>query len=186
MPDLRRTRKKIKVVLASLALVDVAVVIVYFSPLVGSEVSRQDQMRQLWSDLQQKTRLVEPLRGLPEKIPVARKEIEQFYNDRFPSQDSEISDAIGKLAVENGVRIGEIKYKMVEPDKAADFQKVGVNQIEVEADLAGDYLQLVRFINALERDKLFFLVDSVVLGGEQGGVVKLQLKMETYLKAGVA
>jgi len=25
-----------------------------------------------------------------------------------------------------------------------------------------------------------------VLGGEQGGVVKLQLKLETYLKTGVA
>jgi hypothetical protein len=44
----------------------------------------------------------------------------------------------------------------------------------------------VRFINALERDQQFFLVDSVVLGGEQNGVVKLQLKLETYLKMGAA
>ena len=48
----------------------------------------------------------------------------------------------------------------------------------------GDYLQLVRFINSLERDQMFFLVNSVVLGGEQGGVVKLELKMNTYLKTG--
>jgi len=44
-------------------------------------------------------------------------------------------------------------------------------------------LQLVRFINALERDRLFFIIDSVELGGEQGGLVKLQLKLETYQKA---
>jgi len=186
MPDLRGTRKKVKIALATLAIVDVAVIAIYFSPLVGSEVSRQEQMRQLWSELQQKTRLVEPLRGLPEKIPVARKDIDQFYKDRFPSRDSEISDDIGKLAAQNGVKIGEVKYKMADPDKAVEFQRVGVNQVEVEADLDGDYLQLVRFINALERDKLFFLVDSVVLGGEQGGVVRLHLKMETYLKTGVA
>jgi type IV pilus assembly protein PilO len=42
----------------------------------------------------------------------------------------------------------------------------------------------VRFINALERDKLFFIVDSVELGGEQGGQVKLGMKLETYLRAG--
>jgi type IV pilus assembly protein PilO len=186
MPDLRGTRKKVKIALAALAIVDVAAIAVYFSPLVGSEVSRQEQMRQLWSELQQKTRQVEPLRGLPEKIPVARKDIDQFYKDRFPSQDSEISDAIGKLAAQNGIRIGEVKYKMADPDKAVEFQRVGVDQVEVEADLEGDYLQLVRFINALERDKLFFLVDSVVLGGEQNAVVKLQLKMETYLKTGAA
>jgi len=63
---------------------------------------------------------------------------------------------------------------------------LGVRRVEIEADLAGDYLQLVRFINALERDQQFFLVDSVVLGGEQNGVVKLQLKLETYLKMGAA
>jgi hypothetical protein len=45
-----------------------------------------------------------------------------------------------------------------------------------------DYLQL-RFINSLERDPLFFIIDSVDLGGEQSGVVKLQLKLETYQKA---
>jgi type IV pilus assembly protein PilO len=61
-----------------------------------------------------------------------------------------------------------------------------VRRLGIEADLAGDYMQLVRFVNALERDQLFFLVDSVVLGGEQGGIVKLQLKLETYLKTGAA
>ena len=39
------------------------------------------------------------------------------------------------------------------------------------------------FINALERDPLFFIIDSVELGGEQAGVVRLQLKLETYQKA---
>ena len=67
-----------------------------------------------------------------------------------------------------------------------DAETVGVRRMEIEADLSGDYLQLVRFINALERDQMFFLVDSVGLGGEQAGVVKLQLKLETYLKTDAA
>jgi hypothetical protein len=33
---------------------------------------------------------------------------------------------------------------------------------------------------------MFFLVDGVQLGGEQGGVVRLQMKMETYRKTGAA
>ncbi len=41
--------------------------------------------------------------------------------------------------------------------------------MEIQADFSGDYLQLVRFINSLERDPLFFIIDSVELGGEQGG-----------------
>jgi len=187
MPDLRRTRQKVKFALAALGVIDVIAIGIYFSPLVGSERSRQDQMNQLWKELQQKTRQVQPLKGLPEKIPVARKDIDTFYKERFPARDSEISDDIGKLAQQNGVTIEQIKYKMADPDKAPMFQQVGVDQVQIEADLSGDYLQLVRFINALEREKLFFLVDSVVLGGQQqGGAVKLQLKMETYLRTGLA
>ncbi len=180
MPDLRDTRRKVKLALTTLAVVDVVAIVVYFSPLVGSELSRREAMSQRWKELQQKTREVEPLRGLDKKIPVARKEIDNFYAQRLPSQDSAISEDIGKLAAQNGVKIGSIKYSFRDPEP------VGVRRVEIEADLAGDYLQLVRFINALERNQLFFLVDSVALGGEQAGVVRLQLKVETYLKTGAA
>ena len=81
------------------------------------------------------------------------------------------------MAAQSGVKISEIKSKVNDPEP------VGLRPMEIEASLSGDYLQLVRFINALERDQLFFIINSVQLGGEQGGVVKLQMKMETFLKA---
>ncbi len=52
----------------------------------------------------------------------------------------------------------------------------------MEAQLSGNYLQLIRFINALERNQLFFIVDDLELGGEQNGIVRLQIKLETYLR----
>lgn len=178
MPDLKETRKKVKVALAAMGVVDLIAIAVFFSPLVGSQISRRERMDQQWKELQQKTREVEPLRGLDKKIPMAQRQIEEFYAQRLPSQDSAISADLGKLAAQSGVRIGGVKYTVKDPEP------VGVRRMEIDADLAGDYLQLVRFINALERDQLFFLVNSVGLGGEQAGVVKLQLKLETYLKTG--
>ena len=41
MPDLRQTRKNIKIALTALVAVDVAAVIVLLSPLVGSTESRR-------------------------------------------------------------------------------------------------------------------------------------------------
>ena len=178
MPDLRRTRRKVKIVLATMAIVDLAAVIVYFSPLIGTGTSRRTQLLGLWKELQTKTEQVQPLQGLDKKIPVAQKEINEFYKTRFPSQNSAISDNIGKLANESGVKVGSIKYDMKEAET------LGLQPVEIEADLAGGYLQLVRFINALERDQMFFLVNNVHLGGEQSGVVRLQMKIETYLKTG--
>jgi Tfp pilus assembly protein PilO len=179
MPDLRDTRGKLRIAVAALMLVDVAAVVVLFSPLVGSERSRREQLGQLWKELQAKTRQVEPLRGLDKKVTVARQQIDDFYRDRIPAKDSAISEDLGKLAAQSGVRIGQIKYKV------KDAEPVGLRPVQIEADFSGDYLQLVRFINSLERAPLFFIVDSVDLGGEQGGVVKLQMKLEAYLKTGV-
>jgi len=180
MPDLRETRRKVKIALAAMIVVDVVLIGIYFSPLVGTQRSRREHLDQCWKELQIKTREVQPLQGLDKKIPAAHKQIDEFYKNRFPAQDSAISAEIFQLAGESGVKVGSEKYDMKDPEV------LGVQRVQIEADLAGDYLQLVRFINSLERDPMFFLLDSVSLGGEQGGMVRLQLKMETYLKTGVA
>jgi len=178
MPDLRDTRRKVKIALAALVLTDLAAAALLFSPLVGSPRARGQQMHNLWRTLQAKTREVEPLRGLDKKVVTARGQIDDFYKDRLPSEDSAIADSLGKLASASGVKIGEVKYKIGDPEP------VGLRQVSIDADFSGDYLQLVRFLNELERSKLFFLVDSVELGGEHEGAVKLGMKLETYLKTG--
>jgi type IV pilus assembly protein PilO len=178
MPDLRDTRHKIKVALAVLAAVDLVAVGILFSPLVGSERNRRDQLDGLWKQLQQKTRQVEPLRGMDKKIVLARQQIDNFYKDRLPTRESAIAEALGHAASETGIKLGQAKYTLGETDP------VGLREEQVEAALSGNYLQLVRFINALERDQLFFIVDRVELSGEQGGVVRLQMRLKTYLKTG--
>ena len=158
--------------------VDVVAAGVLLSPWVGSSTSRRMQLAQLWKELQVKTKQVEPLRGLDKKIVLADSQIKEFYNTRLTSQDSAISEELGKVASQTGVKISGIKYKMNDPEP------VGLRPLEIDADLLGGYLQLVRFINSLERDQLFFLIDDVSLGNEQMGQVKLQMKMRTFVKTG--
>ena len=176
MPDLGNTRRKLKLTIAILVAVDLIAAAMLLSPMVGSEKSRLSEMDSLWKELQAKTRQVEPLRGLDKKVVLAQKQIDEFYQQRLTSQDSIISTELGKVAAHSGVKISEIKYKVNDPEP------VGLRSMEIEANLSGDYLQLIRFINALERDQLFFIINSVQLGGEQGGAVKLQMKLETFLK----
>ena len=88
MPDLRQTRKNIKTALAILLGVDVVAAAVLFSPLVGSTESRRQELNQLWTELQTKTRLVEPLTNLDKKVVTANGQIADFYKKRFPSQQS--------------------------------------------------------------------------------------------------
>ena len=178
MPDLRRTRKNLKTAIAIMAGVDLLAAVVYFSPLVGSAESRRMELNELQTELNTKTRQVAPLKDLPQKVVLASHQINDFYKRRFPSQSSQIVTEFGKLAAANGVAIETVKYKL---DTA---ETGGLQPEEIEANLAGNYTSLARFINALERDEMFFIIDSVTLGGQPQGAVKLSMKLETYLKAG--
>jgi type IV pilus assembly protein PilO len=175
MPDLKRTRNRLKIAIAALVLVDAAAVAMLLTPIAGMREARQQELRQEWQQL--KAREYAPWRGLDKKLPRAKEQIADFYQERIPTEESAISDSLGNVAAGAGVRISGVKYTV----KDAPVQ--GLERVEIAANLSGDYLQLVRFINALERNKLFFLIDGVELGGEQNGIVGLQLRIETYLRS---
>jgi Tfp pilus assembly protein PilO len=176
MPELQGSRHKLKIAIVAMVAADLVAAAVLFSPLVGSADSRRELMSQLNTELRTKTRQVEPLRDMPQKIVLAKDQIGQFYKDRFGVRDSEVAGELGKLAAANGVRIVQAKYK------EEDAEVSGIVPIEIEGNFSGDYLQLVRFINALERSKLFFTVDSVNLAGESTGPVHLEVKLHSYLR----
>ena len=178
MPDLRRTRKNLKTALAIMAGVDLLAAIVYFSPLVGSAESRRQELNTLQVELITKTRQVAPLKDLPQKVVLAGHQITDFYKTRIPSQQSQIPTELGKLCAANSVTLDREKYKVEDPEAG------GLQRVEIEAEFGGSYSSLARFINALERDQMFFIIDGVTLGGQQQGPVKLGMKLETFLKAG--
>jgi Tfp pilus assembly protein PilO len=176
MPELQGSRHKLKIAIAAMVAADLVAAAILFSPLVGSANSRRELMNQLSVELRTKTRQVEPLRNINQKIVLAKEQIGQFYKERFGVRDSDIAGELGKLASENGVRIVQAKYK------EEDAEAFGIVPVEIEGSFSGDYLQLARFINALERSKLFFTVDSVSLAGESTGPVRLEVKLHSYLK----
>ncbi len=115
-----------------------------------------------------------PTRGMDNKLKQASADITGFYEHRFPSEYSAMSEELGKLASENNVHFAAVKYD--EKDAPID----GLRKVEHRHFALRRLPAEVKFINALERDKMFFLVDGVALGEQQGNV-RLQLKLETYM-----
>lgn len=176
MPDLRKTRRNLTVAIAAMVVADIVAAGILFSPLVGSAESRREQIRQLTAELAKKTHDVQPLRNVDKKLALAKDQISDFYKDRFAGKDSELLTELGKLASENGVHIQQANYKEEDPEIS------GIVPVALQVSFAGDYLQLVRFINTLERSKTFFTVDSVDLAGEGTGTVRLQIGLHSYLR----
>jgi Tfp pilus assembly protein PilO len=189
MADLRKTQKQISTALIAMGVLSLIAAVVLLSPLVGSSQSRRNELTELSNELRVKTHEVVPLRGIDKKIVEARGEIKDFYDARFPEVESSISESLGKVATENNVKIDSAKYDSKADDRnekneTKDAQAVGLRRVQIEASFSGSYPSMMHFVNDLEKAKTFFLVDSVNVGEAQGGDVKLQMKLEAFVKAG--
>lgn len=174
MPDLRKTRNRLTIMVVALAVIDLICVAMLATPIAGSQLSRDDEKSQLWTELKRREKA--PWRGLDKKIPEARKEIGGFYQDRLPETYSAISTELDKIGVDSGIKVTGERYT----EKNADID--GLQRVEIAADISGDYVPVMKFINGLERSKLFFMVDGLELASEQSGAIKLQITLETYLR----
>ena len=124
----------------------------------------------------------QPLRGLDTKLERATAESDKFYQQRLPARVSDVLAELGSLTHKQGVRLIRSQDTYV-PALAGSPGEL--TEMRIDAGLSGDYRPLVQFINALERDKLFFLIDSVTLTGQQSGTVNLRLRLRTYLRGHV-
>jgi hypothetical protein len=120
-----------------------------------------------------------PLEGLDGKIATANGEANDFYEERLPVGYSEIASEIGVLLKKNNVRLTRIQYAQA---PVADVSLGQLTEVRMDASLGGDYRGLVEFLNGLERDRQFFLIDGVQLTGQESGRVNLRMKLTTYLR----
>jgi len=176
MPTVPELRRKLTLAAAVLLALDLAAGIFLLSPLGRSRRAHQEDYDHLRVSLKTKMSESLPLRGMDKKLVQAETDLAGFYRDRFPAHASAIPQELGTLAGSNGVRLTEVRYTSEAAGQA------GLQRVSMDATLAGDYRQVAKFINALERDRMFFVIDEVTLNQQQGGFVRLQLKLQTYLK----
>jgi len=109
----------------------------------------------------------------------------QTESDSFMEKDlrptaagySSVVEDLGALAKDSGLQITSTRFK---PKK---IEKRGVDEIAVSITMQGAYPSLVSFINALERSKNFYLLDSLSLDSSSEGLLKLNLELRTYFRS---
>jgi len=116
-----------------------------------------------------------PLRGLDQRVEKTRKQLENFYQKRIPPNYSSIDARVVELQVASGVRLSRVQYTQGEPGSS-------LTEITLDSSISGDYPAIMRFVNSLERDPMFFIVRAMALTGQQGGLVNLRLRVSTWLR----
>jgi type IV pilus assembly protein PilO len=124
----------------------------------------------------------QPLEGLDEKLAQATKDADKFYKQRLPYSISEVIGELGTLTKKQGVKLTRANYAYAPVLEGTAGQVI---EARIDASFSGDYRPLVLFVNALERDKMFFLITGVTLTGQQSGTVGLRLRLTTFLRSPV-
>jgi Tfp pilus assembly protein PilO len=182
MANLNTVRRRLATLLVVLGVADVAAVTYLVLPSTWHIMAPDSEERDLEKQLKQLRDVTNPLRDIDKKIDVASNQINTFKKDRLPDRYSSLVEELGKLAAENKVQLSSVRYK------TDNTQLADITDLNIQAELAGDYENLARFINSVERDQnVFFIIDSVDLAGGKdqsgaGGTVRLSIKFETFLR----
>jgi len=131
------------------------------------------------------TTVKQELRLLEESAAVAGRNAEAvrgFWRDVVQEWEpglTEAWDEIDKLASESNVARGRTAY-------ARELLDSGLEQVKATMPVEGDYFDLVRFINRLERSERFFLVEKIALSQSETGdrAIQLDCSIAFFLKGG--
>ena len=123
-----------------------------------------------------------PLEGLDEKLAQATTDSDRFYRQRLPFANSEVAGELGALTKKENVKLTRVQYAYA---PVMEGTAGALTEARMDASLSGDYRPLMLFINGLERDRMFFLINGVTLTGQQSGTVGLRLRLTTYLRSPV-
>jgi Tfp pilus assembly protein PilO len=176
MADLSKIRKRFTVLAGVLGGVAAIAALYLVLPLGQTSAELYKDLGDTRDEFKRKEVQVRPLRGLPDKLVTTHGDINNFYRQRLPARQSVVSEEIGKIASASHVTLSDVHYDNVETDIP------NLREVIVDAQLSGDYDKVARFINAVERNKTFFLVDGLTLDEQKAGAVRLQLRLETYLR----
>ncbi|MDE1154953.1 MAG: hypothetical protein PW735_04385 [Acidobacteriaceae bacterium] len=119
-----------------------------------------------------------PLRGLDAKVVKSTADADAFYAHRLPYAYSQVAAELGLLTKKADVRLTRVQYTQ----NPALSGKDALTEVRMDASVSGDYRPVVEFINALERDKTFFVIGGINLTGQQTGQVNLRIRLTTYLR----
>ncbi len=177
MKSVSQARILFTVIAVLFVLLDIGAAVVQLSPIGRSPAERGRELEELRLERMQKESETRPTQDMDKKLVRSREAIAGFYKHHFPVSYSDISENLGKLATDNHLILSQVNYDT----KSSPIN--GVSQVGVKMTVAGSYRSVMEFINALEREKRFYVIDRVVIGEQgTGAQLRVDILLETYLR----
>lgn len=183
----RGPKRTIKLALGALILCDLLFYLFAIGPLAESDRERRAQVENLRRLVRDRTVQVDRLSSRVQKVQTARTEgdklldsIAMVRRSAYSSIVSELDDAAKKAGVELKDRSLNL-----DPIEGSDT----LSMVTVTQGLEGNYENLVRFLNLLDRSERFLIIDSLGAAPQQsatqqqaGAKLSVTVKLDTFVR----
>ena len=176
----REMRQRFLIGIGVLAAICLACIVYVLLPANRGAEQKDQAIQSARAALRTEEVQVLPLRGLDQKLVKSKQDIAAFYQNKLPDRYSTITETLNDLATKNNVKLSGVTYK------ADQIDLEDAQQVTMRVTLTGDYGNVMRYIDAVDHAKVFFLLENVGVTNQQSGKIQLQLTLSTYLRAGNA
>ena len=181
LASLKDPRVSVRAALGTLLVLNIAAALILFKPWGGSAEDLDRRLTSMRAQLPKQQAALERTKLLVQKVEKARAEGTQFMakymlNERnaYSTVLSELTQAADKVSL----KAKESQYA-VEPIEGSDT----LGMMTISASFEGEYLNLTKFINELDRSPRFLIIESLTASPQpQGKVVNVNFKLNAFVK----
>jgi type II secretory pathway component PulM len=178
---LKDPRVSMRVALGALLLANVIAALILFKPWGGSADDLERRLNSMQQQLPKQQAQLAHTKLLVEKVEKARRESDQFMAKYLLNGRSTFSSVLGELN-QDAAKVN-LKPKdsqlTIEPIEGSDT----LGMISITANYEGEYPNLTKFINELDRSPRFLIIERIQAAPQPvGNVVNANFRLLAFVK----
>jgi Tfp pilus assembly protein PilO len=180
--DFKLKQRLIVSVLALLVVADIALGV--YSWNLASAQSAQEELALLTRNRDLLKKDIQRAQEIRSHIPAIQKDCDAFEESFFSASSgySTVSAELGTIAGKSGLRLDSNAFK------SKNVKGTNLIELEIDAQVTGDYRGVVRFLNGLQRSSSYYAVQalsarSAVQAKGAQGALSVTVHIKTYFRA---
>lgn len=174
-------RALLRMVLGVLLAANILAALILVKPWGGSPEDLARERDALRLEVQRKQVALQRSRALVAKVETARAQGDNFLSNYFAERRAAYVALVGELT--RAAQHAGIKPKEHALSSEAVEGSDNLEMVTVVGNYEGNYGDLVRFINALDRSSQFFILEQLNASPQQGtGLLTVNLKMYSFVR----
>jgi type IV pilus assembly protein PilO len=177
----RDPRVAMRLLLGVLLAANLAAAVIAFRPFGGGPDDLRHERQDLQRQLAQLQAQVKRARSIAGKVQTARSEGDKFLDDYVTDRrvvSSTIQSDLYQMAKDAGITLLPTTWNS-EPIEGSD----SLSMMTINVGCTGTYVNLVKFVNLVDKSNRFLIIESMVAAPQQNGSnLNVALKVDTFIK----